>query len=268
MNTRPSCRQGSSSSIPFIFLVVLIATCIAILKMRQELELSINSRPVSIQNQCEFILARYLRTVDNVARSLLPMQYSFPTNSTPFIFYLLRKTGSRTLQKNLLSYAKRQQVSSYFACHDTACEAYGPPEQFRPPVSLLAGHFYFPTVEKWTRLTAFGDKPRATVERVHRRSFCFVMLRHPVDRVRSCWNYRFVVEARGQSELRNFTFSSAATTEKATFEKYLATAEDIYGDGCNNEALRIMSNLGRSNSKISSFTSDGRSTALTHLMTL
>jgi hypothetical protein len=120
--------------------------------------------------------------------------FLLPSESTPFVAFHLRKTGGSTFRSQLFESAKAHNISSFIPCHDGLhCSTYGPPEKAGHPFAILAGHFYFPSVSKWLGLNP-PDNARPRVRRVSdlKKFNCFAILRNPVDRVRSSWNFRFL----------------------------------------------------------------------------
>ncbi|KAL1504460.1 hypothetical protein AB1Y20_010865 [Prymnesium parvum] len=68
------------------------------------------------------------------------------------------------------------------------------------------------------------------------------MLRSTVDRVRSCWNFRYVQEPM------SFGLQPLApplhAVDPRTLNGSLPTLRSVHGEGCNNEALRVLSSVG------------------------
>ena len=76
-----------------------------------------------------------------------------------------------------------------------------------------------------------------------RRPFgCLVMLRRTVDRVASCWNYRFVDEPRWR--FHEMTPAPPVhLVEPRVLNESLPSKRSGHAEGCNNEALRVLSPL-------------------------
>ena len=70
---------------------------------------------------------------------------------------------------------------------------------------------------------------------------CLVMLRRTVDRVASCWNYRFVDEPKSFHEMT--PAPPVHLVEPRVLNESLPSKRSGYAEGCNNEALRVLSPL-------------------------
>ena len=147
--------------------------------------------------------------------------------------------------------AKAHKFSYYIPCYDgVPCETWAPP-QIREPhhknYSVFAGHLYWPAVEKGVYLqeyTRAGMDSKINFD-------CLTVFREPISRVVSCWNYRFRQSARYAGA--EWSLSSMNISE---IDAHLTNAMSLYGEGCNNEPLRIFSDSGRSEEKINTMTSE------------
>ena len=191
---------------------------------------------------------------------------NLPTPDRPFVYYHLRKAGGSSLRRALSAAASRLRVASYLPClGGVPCEKYAPPiervdQQGARRYAILGGHFNKADVSRWHQM--FNE---ANVSRWHqissgggsqRRPGCLVMLRRTVERVTSCWNFRFVQEARehGFEDVHNMA-DPIQDTRLDELNATLASRRSSYGEGCNNENLRVLSAIGRDESIVSELTS-------------
>ena len=173
------------------------------------------------------------RLPDSVSR--LPGSLKPPSPDHPFVFFHLRKSGGTTMRQVLHTAAADLGVESYVACHDASCETYSPPlerDEARR-YAVLGGHFHRGGVMRWLEQSGVG----------RRRPFgCLVMLRRTVDRVASCWNYRFVDEPRWK--FHEMTPAPPVhLVEPRVLNESLPIKRSGHAEGCNNEVLRVLSPL-------------------------
>ena len=184
----------------------------------------------------------------------------------PFAFFHFRKTGGQRLRLSLRKDAISHNASHFIPCCNVPCKVYAPPSRpGAPRYSILAGHLSYSSVERWLYASTGPHGPkiwRRQSNRIgegskrhgSRELTCLVMMRPTVDRVRSCWNYRLVEENErwhsietSKSTLRNSTrarFQPVHKISGAEAKRVLPLVRDIFGDSCNNEALRVLSPIG------------------------
>lgn len=174
-----------------------------------------------------------------------------PSEKRPFIFFHLRKAGGSTVRDQLVQAAKKKYLQSFVACHDgVPCETYNPPQEFRDDgnyYAIYGGHFYYPSMLKSLYVS---ERLGSRVAPSNLNFDCFVLLRKPSSRVQSCWNYRMVQEG-------SFFQSppALADMDAGKLAQALPQAMSMYGEGCNNEALRVLSNSGSSEEVVNAATS-------------
>ena len=129
-----------------------------------------------------------------------------PTEQHPVVFFHLRKAGGSQLRYSLVQAGARLNVSTFFPCHGKIpCTMYSPylvrrrdpgiderdaVRSVRYGYAIFGGHFIWSSVQSWAYASS-GAVPRM----VHSKRLpftCLVQLLPTLDRVRSCWNYRFV----------------------------------------------------------------------------
>lgn len=209
---------------------------------------------------CGSVTHKHKAEVGRYAKALAVLQT--PTPESPFAFFHFRKTGGQRLRHSLREDAIAHNVSYFLPCeNDVPCEANAPPSRpGAPRYSILAGHLHYSSVEKWLYASAELRGPKIwsrqstrigeSVSERHasRELTCLVMIRPTVDRVRSCWNYRLVEETEligwWYSIKTSNSFKPAHKISGAEAERVLPLVRDMHGDGCNNEALRMLSPIG------------------------
>jgi len=184
-------------------------------------------------------------SVVSVAKSLADS----PRELHPFIFFHLRKSGGSTIREQLVKAAHKQRVRAYVACeNDVPCMTYEPPPSHAGMDSwaIYGGHFDYPSMLRSLYVSEIGsarlNTPKVPFD-------CFVMVRETKSRVRSCWNYRQVEEADYFNRGKALDDMSVAEVGSQ-----LSNAMSRYGEGCNNEALRVFSSSGRSEEVINALT--------------
>ena len=224
---------------------------------------------------CGSVAHKHKAEVGRYAKALAVLQT--PTPERPFAFFHFRKTGGQQLRLSIGKDAIAHNVSYFIPCwNNVPCEPYAPPSQIltstehevpagAPRYSILAGHLSYSSVERWLYASTGPHGPkiwRRQSNRIgegskrhgSRELTCLVMMRPTVDRVRSCWNYRLVEENErwhsietSKSTLRNSTrarFQPVHKISGAEAKRVLPLVRDIFGDSCNNEALRVLSPIG------------------------
>jgi len=167
-------------------------------------------------------------------RSLAEM----PSYHRPFIFFHQRKAGGSSVRKTLHAAAAELKLPFAIPCYGGLnCNTYDPPLAGKAVV--YGGHYYWPSFLKmlgqreWTAPTEFPSK----------LSFdCLTIFREPASRVRSCWNFRM-------TKSPGFDTLSAADLKER-----LPHAMSKFAEGCNNEALRILSDSGAAEEVVNELT--------------
>ena len=148
--------------------------------------------PSAAQPESERILAAALARV-NASVWRAAATAAIPAPDHPFIFYHQRKAGGMTVRQMLYEVSARLGLLSrmWIACYgNVSCETYDPPQSPSVPlVAILGGHLYQPSVAKYLYWSANGN--RATMAPAAPAFDCLTIVREPVARVASCWNYRF-----------------------------------------------------------------------------
>jgi hypothetical protein len=177
---------------------------------------------------------------------LLPL--NLPKPELPLIFFHLRKSGGTSIRRSLAEASKWHNITSWIPCFDNiSCRLYLIPLQAIGSTkielvgnittsalySIYGGHVYYDDVENVVSIkqgenyAEFSDSPSFN---------CLAMIRPTVDRVLSCWNYRMLQELKS-----GLPAAKMMTSEE--WEKHLAHAYSMYGEGCNNEFLRIFGSI-------------------------
>ena len=102
--------------------------------------------------------------------------------------------------------------------------------------AVYGGHFPYTDTKNLLRHVPLD--PALQYKQTHNFS-CITIFRDPVDRVESCYYYRFV-----QDEKRHFTNNNLKCMNDvpdAVLSSVLARAVDAYGDSCMNEPFRMFS---------------------------
>mmetsp|Transcript_85668 Transcript_85668/g.156038 ORF Transcript_85668/g.156038 Transcript_85668/m.156038 type:complete len:420 (+) Transcript_85668:53-1312(+) len=200
------------------------------------------------------LTAKFIAAAPTAVSRVRSNAVSKPSSRHPFIFFHLRKAGGTTVRRQLASAAAQLRVRSFVACEgNVPCETYDPPQDLHAydghDIAMFGGHLYFPSVAKSLYLSQIAG---ARVKPADLQFDCLVLVRKPVSRVESCWNYRMVQEGGSwfsrQSEMSAMQVSDLAAE--------LPGAMSSYGEGCNNEAIRVLSNSGRAEESVNGLTSD------------
>lgn len=112
-------------------------------------------------------------------------------------------------------------------------------------VSVIAGHFFW---DVWKPLPAY-QKPMKNQNPSNFRPSCFVMARHPVQRIISFYDQRFFREVKSplfQKDLNNF--SPEQWEELLIYQRFARLKEDnvtviIVDEGMSDAACRTMANI-------------------------
>lgn len=185
---------------------------------------------LSAADTVESIESRYVHDAPARVAALHAAPHGPPSRRAPFVFFHLRKSAGSMVRRYLHREAHKRQLRTFIPCHGVPCQTYRlGPTRPRPVPAIIGGHFYYAGVQQALRWAANG--PRPLLDATAESNFsCFTVLRAPVSRVESCWNFR--LEKHGAAK----PFAMLTAAEVA---QYLPSAMDSYGSGCNNEALRI-----------------------------
>ncbi|KAL1504455.1 hypothetical protein AB1Y20_010863 [Prymnesium parvum] len=185
------------------------------------------------QTDADRVVAAWVARLPASVRQLPPL-LDLPSAQHPFVFHHLRKAGGTTIRRALYDVSRQLQLSAHIPCHTVACTVYSPPPRDSSPrFAILGGHYHRPTLQRWLGEDGSGAS---------RRAGCLVMLRSTVDRVRSCWNFRYVQEPMSFG-LQPLAPRLHAVDPRA-LNASLPTLRSVHGEGCNNEALRVLSSVG------------------------
>lgn len=170
-------------------------------------------------------------------RSAAPL----PRASRPWVFFHQRKAGGSSVRKAVAAAAKRAGLARWIPCFDGVdCATFAAPTEIGAlgKATVLGGHLRWPTVVQSLYINATR---RPTLDHPRPAFDCYTGFREPVSRVVSCWNYRF--RQRGGKLFRGDAWDLAALP-LSNASSYLRFGESIYGEGCNNEGLRVLSDAG------------------------
>lgn len=140
----------------------------------------------------------------------------------PFILFHQRKAGGSSLRQTLNFAANELHLPSFFPCRNKVpCDTYHLPKD--DAYAIYGGHFHWGVQDELGRF-----------DRSLRRSFqCTTNFRHPIDRIESCFYFRF-------GTFLNSTCLSDLSEEK--FEELIFKL-DPFGTSCINEPFRALSGL-------------------------
>lgn len=153
----------------------------------------------------------------------LPSPVTVVNITQPLIFFHLRKCGGSSIRLFLKPFC--QTVTCYIPMfNNLPGDIYSIQRADIPATSLYAGHF------RWGVTSELGiGRPFLYPVKFS----CFFNVRPPVERVLSCFNYRFV-ERRKMPEL-----ACIGELSPARFRYLLQEGRDQWGQGCLNEPIRI-----------------------------
>jgi len=149
----------------------------------------------------------------------------------PFVFFHLRKTAGSFLRSSMMKAAKNASISHFIPCFEgLTCESYFIPKNVH--FQMYGGHLHYVDVEnsllhkRWFELQDPPEK-EPSID-------CLVSIRPTVDRVQSCWNYRFVQGQHGHTPMK-----AAHEMMAQEWDELLPASLSMYREGCNNEFARI-----------------------------
>jgi len=164
---------------------------------------------------------------------------AMPNTDKPFVFFHQRKTGGSTFRHHLFRVARIMRVPPFIpSCRfgKIPCEVDSVPKHKR--FAVYGGHFRYTDLKK--RFSLF-DLTNAIHDKKPQNSdpfSCMVTIRPTVDRVISCWNYRFAQEL-------NLTHAvpTAANMKPSDWDTLLPVSYSKFHEGCNNEFVRNFGDL-------------------------
>ncbi|KAG8460033.1 hypothetical protein KFE25_014178 [Diacronema lutheri] len=220
------------------------------------------------------IAGEYAAAAPAAARALLDVAAAVPgdrapTVDAPFVFFHLRKSAGTLIRKELVAQAMRRKLPTFVPCHTAPCDTYGAGDFH---AAVIGGHLYFSSVAWALRR---GANPNPALRAAPSANFsCFTILRRPLARVESCWNFRMRGRRGPRARLAaRLTGGAGALARRravpkpfiamgaAELREALPLALDEYGHGCNNEALRIFADAGQAETTVNNATAADRRAA-------
>lgn len=200
----------------------------------------------------ETIGSKWLKELySNAIKNLPAVALPDPSFKNPFVFFHLRKAGGSSVRMGIFQACKDKMMKCWIPCKtQKQCVPYSlTPNQER--LQVYASHIDYNSVMKMfhevqydefkeLRDYKFKDDNAGSTDfgmALHQPeevSNCLVQLRKPVDRVTSCWNYRFIQQSRYKK-----TNPKASDMTPSNWDTFLPRAIDEFGQGCSNEAGRI-----------------------------
>ena len=157
-----------------------------------------------------------------------------PSENKPFIFFHQRKAGGSTFRQFLYDAANNLGVRSWIpSCRfgPIPCAVFALPTHAK--FAVYGGHFRYMEAHKNFIVTNFKAYLMTKNKPTPKPFTCLVTARPTIDRVVSCWNYRFIQELKLDPKV----FHSSTMTPKQ-WDELLPTAFSKYNEGCNNEFIR------------------------------
>jgi len=189
-------------------------------------------------NEQQFIdlVESYKKKAPDVAKNLVR---SFkPSQNRPFIFFHQRKAGGSTFRQFLYDAAQQLKLSNWIpSCRfgGIPCAVIALPTHAK--FSVYGGHFRYVEADKNYIIKNIATQLTKDKESGFPPFTCLVTARPTIDRVTSCWNYRFIQELRMEGKLPH---SSNMTAE--LWDEHLPQAYSKFNEGCNNEFVRNFGN--------------------------
>jgi len=200
-------------------------------KLRHEVEEEM--KHIAIEEQFVELTNLWKSRAPHLAKSL-KVGYK-PSENRPFIFFHQRKAGGSTFRQFLYEAANNLGVRSWIpSCRfgPIPCAVFALPTHAK--FAVYGGHFRYMEAHKNFIVTDFRNYLFQSKQQASAKKFtCLITARPTVERVISCWNYRFLQELNLQSKIPH---SSNMTASQ--WDEYLPTAFSKYSEGCNNEFIR------------------------------
>lgn len=186
-------------------------------------------------SSCDFspVMVPWYQKIPTLMETKIPMEQP-PTAKKPFVFFHLRKAGGSTWRKLLFDAAKKLDLTKWVSCEfPTSCRDYILPVVEEKNRAIYAGHLYFADVQNQL---SFNGRPWTMHTVADQHPFqCLVSLRPTVERVVSCWNFRF------SQKFKKIQPASNLTAEQ--WQTELANMYTSEKEGCNNEYLRVFGDI-------------------------
>lgn len=178
-----------------------------------------------------------------------------PSAEFPFIFFHMRKCGGTSARLTMVNSAKRHGLEFFVPCHDASngyieCETYGPPQYEKREIAVFGGHFYYSRIHKYLYRHIIGY-PSVAPPTFNYTSL--TILRNPIDRVISCWNFRMA----NNGGRMGGTGPPLGELSVSEVEQQLPLAMSKFFEGCNNEFARVLSSYGDAEETINTLTAHG-----------
>jgi hypothetical protein len=195
-----------------------------------------------------------------------------PGPQSLFTFFHMRKSGGSMIREAVYRAAQRLGARSFIPCYPTnlgaatriECDTYAPPlvAQSAPhsrqrPYDIVGGHIFRPLLEKWewrwrSTLKPDSNLPFVQSQLAPQTPACLTVIREPLARVESCWNYRFVHGRDIDTSVGGATaeFKLFHLMDPASLDKLLPHTYSRYGEGCNNEAARLLASIGPEETRV------------------
>lgn len=192
------------------------------------------------------VLRRFRKEINEMNMSAYEKAFSpIPSYEKPFFFLHARKSGGSLIRYQLKNAGIRLKKETYIACYNMSCEVYAPPQQRNFSAEIVAGHF---PIDSTQRVQYFRENNGTSMHIKNLNELnCMLSYRNPIERVQSCWNYRFM--GRKLKRIKKFSDNSARN-----ISDLLPISIDEFGNGCNNEIVRIMSRKRDSEMKMNAMT--------------
>lgn len=194
---------------------------------------------------CSFdtLITKWNERIPNIVQSRT-QQTTTPSIASPFVFFHFRKAGGTTIRQSLADAAKHYNITSFIPCYNgVKCATYFIPDK-TTKWALAGGHIYFADV-----LNKLGFTSKREV-RSEQRFNCLLSIRPTVERVISCWNYRF----SGQDGITVPGFVPADKLKPTEWDRNLPMYYSGYLEGCNNEIFRVLGDIA-SETRVNTLTS-------------
>lgn len=157
-----------------------------------------------------------------------------PSENKPFIFFHQRKAGGSTFRQFLYDAANNLGARSWIpSCRfgPIPCAVFALPTHAK--FAVYGGHFRYMEAHKNFVVTNFKTFLQNKRKPKHKPFTCLVTARPTLDRVVSCWNYRFIQELKLEAKEYHATSMTASQ-----WDELLPTAFSKFNEGCNNEFIR------------------------------
>jgi hypothetical protein len=203
------------------------------------------------------LLDRWIANAPNLAIDLSLKSSSLPSRKKPFVFFHIRKAAGSSLRTIIHKASEIHGFDSWIPCHGNwSCVPFSLPPPSEPK-AVYAGHVNYglmaqlrreagPKLVNATTTQTFRDDNNRSVtyyslddDRKEPFRSCVINIRPTVNRVESCWNYRFTLKNR---ETKGLNIPKSYNTTAEEWNTLLPDAVDFFGNGCNNEYARILGN--------------------------